>query len=78
MKQSKPNFGRLRSAYDTARFDYPVDVILYVESLCNESNRILDLGCGTGISSRQLSGKGVKVIGCDFDLKMIEAFVFDK
>jgi SAM-dependent methyltransferase len=41
-------------------------------AVSSDNPAILDLGCGTGISTRQLSRKGIKVIGADKDAQMIE------
>ncbi|MEK7060553.1 MAG: class I SAM-dependent methyltransferase [Patescibacteria group bacterium] len=33
---------------------------------------VLDVGCGAGVKSRYLLGKGLKVVGVDFSEKMVE------
>ncbi len=64
------NFGALREAYDKARPPYRQDLIDYVASFC--SGNVLDVGCGTGIATRQLAEKGFAMTGCDGDAKMVE------
>jgi len=66
------NFGKLRKAYDSGRHTYPPEVIGYIFSLANTSSKVLDVGCGTGIATRQLAQKISDVSGCDVDSKMIE------
>jgi len=68
----KKRFGKLREAYDSGRLEYPGKSIEYVSSLVKKGSKVLDLGCGTGLATRQLANKGLKVIGCDSDEKMIE------
>ena len=41
-------------------------------SLVGPSKLILDVGCGTGIKSKYLIDKGLKVIGIDFSQEMID------
>lgn len=66
------NFGKLRKAYDSARHAYPQEVMDFIFSLVDKSAKILDVGCGTGIATRQLADKIAKISGCDIDVKMIE------
>ncbi len=41
-------------------------------SMLPEKSTILDVGCGAGVKSRYLAGKGFKITGIDFSEKMIE------
>ncbi len=68
------NFGNLARAYDKARPSYPQSLINYLFRHIEVKNpRILDLGCGTGISTRLLAKKtNKKVIGADIDRRMLE------
>ncbi len=72
MKKDYMNFGKLREAYNSGRFGYPKEVINYVFSFINTNSKVLDLGCGTGIATRQLKLKIKNICGSDIDKKMIE------
>jgi len=76
MKMTKKNIGRFGGQvkqYESGRRDYGPEIIEYLKSLLHSKNPlILDLGCGTGISTRQLISIG-KIIGCDPDLIMLKA-----
>lgn len=66
MKKNYADFNKLSKEYAQARTGYPDEVLSYCKSfLKNRKNRILDLGCGTGISSRQLATPSTSIIGCD-------------
>jgi 2-polyprenyl-3-methyl-5-hydroxy-6-metoxy-1,4-benzoquinol methylase len=41
-------------------------------SLLKPGDVVLDVGCGTGVKSKYLTEKGLKVVGIDFSEKMIE------
>ena len=66
------NFGKLRDYYDLARQEYPIQVIDYIFSLIGKQESVLDVGCGTGIATRQVSEMVENISGCDIDEKMIE------
>ncbi len=70
MKQN--NFGVLSGEYDQVRRGYPQEVFDYLHSKTQEEKNLLDIGCGTGISTRQLKGAGFNVVGIDMDSGMIE------
>ncbi len=63
------NFGAVAEIYDQTRPRYAQQLMDYVVSFCQ--GRVLDVGCGTGIATRQLAERGVRVIGCDGDARMI-------
>jgi ubiquinone/menaquinone biosynthesis C-methylase UbiE len=66
------NFGNLSKQYAEARQGFPQEVINWFRTLVkNQDARILDLGCGTGISTRQIAEGGRVVVGCDVDERMI-------
>lgn len=69
------NFGKVRDAYVAARQEFPQEVIEYIwQHITVTAPTILDLGCGTGIATRQLAEHtNASIIGCDVDLRMIEA-----
>lgn len=62
------NFGRLAEDYERGRKDYPESVIEDVHGrIPARPALVLDLGCGTGKSTRQLAEDGLLVIGADPD-----------
>lgn len=67
------NFGVLGASYDSARRGYPQEVYDYLKSLTKVANpRTLDIGCGTGLATRELKQNGFDVTGSDKDTVMIE------
>lgn len=68
------DFGNMANFYKIARQNYPSPVFDYLYKQINEEKpNILDLGCGTGIATRQLYKRGARVIGVDKDPRMITA-----
>nr|MBP9772039.1 methyltransferase domain-containing protein [Candidatus Paceibacterota bacterium] len=68
------NFSPLSQSYNVARRGYPNELFEYLHSLIEGNNlKALDLGCGTGISTRQLKEHGFHAIGLDRDEGMLEA-----
>lgn len=61
-------FGDDAIRYDRARPGYPDDVVRYL--LAENPQRILDVGCGTGIGSRLFMGAGRAVLGIEPDRRM--------
>ncbi len=58
------NFGLMSADYDLARRGYPDEVFEYLKSFVKKTRpETLDIGCGTGISTRQLKENGFEVIG---------------
>lgn len=65
-------FGNLSENYNKARKGFPDEVIEYIfKNIGLENPRILDIGCGTGIATKQLVKKGASTVGTDFDERMI-------
>jgi len=66
------NYGTLSENYARARREYPDEVMDYLWTFLKEQKpKILDIGCGTGIATRQLARRGADVIGTDRDSSMI-------
>lgn len=73
MNKKLGKFGEFVKQYEKARRSYPPELFGFLRKLLKAKKPlILDLGCGTGISSRQLAKIGT-VIGCDPDPKMLRA-----
>jgi SAM-dependent methyltransferase len=64
-------FGRLSADYDAARREFPRAAVDFIVEHLGSEALVLDLACGTGISTRQLIACGFKVIGCDIDPLML-------
>lgn len=65
-------FGPLVKAYTAGRTDFPSEVFeLLWQEIKTAYPTIVDMGCGTGIASRQLSSHGAQVIGVDIDPDML-------
>jgi len=68
-RQVAEGFGAQADRYDRARPRYPAALI---ERLAVPGERVLDVGCGTGIATRQFEAAGCQVLGVDPDPRMIE------
>lgn len=72
------NFGIISDFYELGRKDYPKEVFDYFFKEITEEKtiKILDLGCGNGLSTRQIKNyfnrKNIKIIGLDKDALMIK------
>jgi SAM-dependent methyltransferase len=65
------SFGTDAAGYDSARPGYPEALVSRV--LAGSPGRtVLDVGCGTGIASRQFQSAGCAVLGIDPDARMAE------
>lgn len=65
-------FDRISTIYDAARREFPSETVGYVIRYLTGANPfVLDLACGTGISTRQLAARGIAVVGCDIDPLML-------
>ncbi len=63
-------FGNLSQNYDHVRRGMPREVLEYLNTTTSTS-RILDVGCGTGIITRQLSTFTEHIVGVDIDEDML-------
>lgn len=63
------SFGPEAERYDRARPRYP-DALIDRIAAASPGRDVLDVGCGTGISSRQLQAAGCQVLGIDADPQM--------
>lgn len=79
MDNNSGNFGKLAKIYKRVRPHYPPKVIKDIYSHIKiPTPVILDLGCGTGISTKQLVKKSYRIFGCDVDKQMINHAKKDK
>jgi trans-aconitate methyltransferase len=68
-------FNGIAALYDNARIGYPPQIyqIIDVYSKINQSSRILEIGCGTGIATEQIYNKwNSNIIAIDPGLELIE------
>jgi SAM-dependent methyltransferase len=68
------SFGSDAGRYDRARPSYPAALVerIIAGSPRSAAPAILDVGCGTGISSRLFQAAGCQVLGIDPDARMAE------
>src|SRR5262245_1062311 len=64
---SRERFSATVDEYRQHRPDYPEALIDWVmsDAALSVGSLVIDVGCGTGISSRQLAQRGLRVIGVD-------------
>jgi len=70
----RDSFGNIRDKYDSARLRYPEQLaedVLTISGL-KPGGAILDIGCGSGISTLQFAKKGFSIVGLDINSKMLE------
>jgi SAM-dependent methyltransferase len=65
-------FDQQAEAYDRFRPDYPEAVIDELLGAVSAGLDVLDVGCGTGIASRQIAQRGAKVLGVELAPRMAE------
>jgi SAM-dependent methyltransferase len=60
-------FTGLASLYSQHRPDYPAAALDFIIDRCglNDKSLLVDVGCGTGISSRLFATRGIRVIGIE-------------
>ena len=68
-RQVAEGFGADAGRYDRARPTYPADLIDRIVA-GSPGRDVLDVGCGTGISSRLFAAAGCQVLGLDPDPRM--------
>jgi SAM-dependent methyltransferase len=68
-RQVAESFGSDAERYDRARPRYPAELIERIV-VASPGRDVLDVGCGTGISSRQFQAAGCTVVGVDPDARM--------
>jgi SAM-dependent methyltransferase len=65
-------FGQYAETYDRFRPTYPDALIDELLGPVPANLDVLDVGCGTGIASRQIAQRGAKVLGVELDPRMAE------
>ena len=65
------SFGAEAERYDRARPRYP-DVLIRRIADASPGPEVLDVGCGTGIATRQFRDAGCRVLGVEVDARMAE------
>jgi SAM-dependent methyltransferase len=71
VRKAAESFGSDPERYDRARPRYP-DAMVEAIVAASPGREVLDVGCGTGISARQLRAAGCRVLGVDVDARMAE------
>jgi SAM-dependent methyltransferase len=66
-------FDPLVDAYDTARPTYPDRLYELIEEMCRplDGATVVEVGAGTGIATRGLTGRGARVLATDVSLAML-------
>ena len=69
---STVRFTGLSDIYAKYRPGYPVEALDFICSRCGlrDDSVLVDVGCGTGISSRQFAARGYQVIGIEPNAEM--------
>lgn len=74
IEPSYGTFGNLAAHYQKARQGFPSHVFDLLDAQFDvpvPPIKILDVGCGTGIATRQLCARGYDIVGADIDTEMI-------
>jgi len=65
-------YGNSSVQYAAGRKGFPIATVEFIISqITCTAPILLDLGCGTGIATRQLAARVGKVVGCDPDIRMV-------
>ncbi|MGH3253562.1 MAG: class I SAM-dependent methyltransferase [Trebonia sp.] len=70
-RQVAEGFGADAGRYDRARPGYPASLVERIVA-ASPGRDVVDVGCGTGISSRLLAAAGCRVLGVEPDPRMAE------
>lgn len=70
-RQWAESFGAEAQRYDRARPRYPQAMVERIVA-ASPGPEVLDVGCGTGIATRQFQAAGASVVGVDVDARMVE------
>jgi len=62
------SFGNVARLYDRARPTYPPELVDWL--LTDRPQRVLDIGCGTGIAGALFAARGCEVTGVEVDARM--------
>jgi SAM-dependent methyltransferase len=75
MKDPRERFTDTVEAYARYRPDYPAALVDWVldQASLGPGDVIVDIGCGTGITSRLFARRGLRVIGVDLNAAMLAA-----
>lgn len=76
-KDGYGSFGTHALEYSAVRRKFPKQVMLCLKDIAGPRAEVLDLGCGTGISSRQIADHGFDVVGIDIDERMVRQAEMD-
>src|SRR5438874_13457876 len=70
--ETAARFDGLANIYDRHRPNYPDAALDFIRDHCSltPGQSVVDVGCGTGIATRQLAARGLAVIGVDPNAQM--------
>ncbi len=73
--KSTERFSGLADIYAASRPSYPVEAIEFIVQTCglDHDSIMVDVGCGTGISTRLFAERGIKIVGIEPNEDMLIA-----